>query len=155
MVLRRWNPFTELRQMQENMNRLWQGFSPTTDDGSEMERWSMPLDVCQEGDNMMVYASIPGVNPDDIDISIEDNVLTIRGQTKAEYEGHNGNYLMRECRTGSFYRALRLPDTVDFDKAQTHYEHGVLRITFPKVETKRARHLKVGSSSNVLEGSSV
>jgi HSP20 family protein len=101
MVLRRWDPFTELRQMQENMNHLWQSFSPTTDNGSEMERWSIPLDVCQEGDSMVVYASMPGVNPDDIDISIEDNVLTIRGQTKAEYEGHNGNYLMRERRTGS------------------------------------------------------
>jgi HSP20 family protein len=154
MVLQRWDPFTELRQMQENMNRLWQGFFPTTDNGSEMERWSILLDVCQEEDRVVVYASIPGVHPDDIHISIEDNVLTIRGQTKAEYEGHNGNYLMRERRTGSFYRALRLPDIVDFDKAQTHYEHGVLSIAFPKVESKRAKHLKIGTSSNVLEGSS-
>jgi HSP20 family protein len=83
MVLQRWDPFTELRQMQENMNHLWQGFFPATNNGSEMERWSIPLDVCQEGDRVVVYASMPGVNPDDIDISIEDNVLTIRGQTKS------------------------------------------------------------------------
>jgi HSP20 family protein len=76
--------------------------------------------VVQQGDNIIVKASVPGVNPEDIDVSIENDVLTIKGQTKEEREHQEGNYLMRERRSGSFYRALRLPDTVDSDQAQSH-----------------------------------
>lgn len=142
MVLQRWDPFNELRQMQETMNRLWRGFSPSAD-SLEMETWTIPLDVVRDGDNFVVRASMPGVNPDDIKVSIEDNVLTIRSQTMSEYEHKEGNYLMRERRTGAFHRALRLPDTVDTDKAHPLYEHGVLTITIPKAEAKKAKHLTI------------
>jgi HSP20 family protein len=89
--------------------------------------------VVQQGDNIIVKASVPGVNPEDIDVSIENDVLTIKGQTKEEREHQEGNYLMRERRAGSFYRALRLPDTLDSDQAQPHYEHGVLSITLGQI----------------------
>src|SRR5688572_32252532 len=123
MVLRRWEPFRELRQMQENMDRLWRSFGPGEGGAGNVENWAIPLDVVQEGDNIIVKASVPGVKPEDIDVSIENDVLTIKGHSKEEREHREGNYLMRVRYTGSFHRALRLPDTVDFDKAQPHYEN--------------------------------
>jgi HSP20 family protein len=152
MALQRWDPFTELRRMQETMNQLWRGLGASTTEGQEMETWAVPLDVMQHGDNFVIRASLPGVNPDNIDVSIEDNVLSIRGQSAHESEHQEGNYLMRERRSGSFYRALRLPDTVDTDQAQPHYEHGVLTITIPKAESKKAKQLKVSVGGRELEG---
>jgi HSP20 family protein len=158
MVLRRWEPFRELRQMQENMDRMWRSFSPGGGEGGDVENWAIPLDVVQQGDNIIVRASVPGVNPEDIDVSIENDVLTIKGQTREEREHQEGNYLMRERRAGSFYRALRLPDTLDSDQAQCHYEDGVLSITFPRLESKRARRLQIssgqGSQGQIVEGQS-
>jgi HSP20 family protein len=145
MVLRRWDPLLELRQMQENVDRMWRDIGQERGDAGNVENWAIPLDVVQQGDNIIVKASVPGVNPEDIDVSIENDVLIIRGQTKEEREHQEGNYLMRERRSGSFYRALRLPDTLDSDRAQPHYEHGVLSITFPRMESKRAKRLRITS----------
>jgi HSP20 family protein len=144
--------------MQENMDRLWRNFSSGGGEEGDVENWAIPLDVAQEGDNIIVKASVPGVKPEDIDVSIENDVLTIKGQTKEEREQREGNYLMRERRSGSFYRALRLPDTVDSDKAQPHYENGVLSITFPRLESKRAKRLQITSGQEsqgqIVEGQS-
>jgi HSP20 family protein len=156
MVLRRWEPFRELRQMQGNLDRLWRDLGHGGGDEGDVESWTIPLDVVQEGDNIVVKASVPGVNPEDIDVSIENDVLTIKGHTKEEREHQEGNYLMRERRSGSFYRALRLPDTVDSDQAQPHYESGVLSITFPRMESKKAKRLQItrgqGSEGQIIEG---
>jgi HSP20 family protein len=158
MVLRRWNPLNELRQMQENVDRLGRDFGQERGEAGNVENWAIPLDVVQQGDNIVVKASVPGVNPEDIDVSIENDVLTIKGQTKEEREHQEGNYLMRERRSGSFYRALRLPDTLDSDQAQSHYENGVLSITFPRLESKRAKRLQItsgeGSQGQIIEGQS-
>src|ERR687896_1542369 len=109
MVLRRWEPFQELRQMQGNLNRLWRDLGPEGGEEGNVESWAIPLDVVQEGDNIVVKASVPGVSPEDIDVSIENDVLTIKGQTKEEREHQEGNYLMRERRGGGFSRRLRRP----------------------------------------------
>ena len=143
MVIRHWSPFNELRRMQANMDHLWRGFAPM-DTAQRAESWAIPMDVTQEGDEIVVHASVPGVNPDEINVSIENDVLTIRGESAGEMQEHKeGNYLMRERRTGSFHRSLRLPDTLDTDKAQPRYENGVLTIAFPKLEAKQAKQLKV------------
>ena len=105
----------------------------------------MPLDVVREGDKIMVHASLPGVDPENIDVSVEDSVLTITATTNADVEREDGEYLMRERRTGSFHRALRLPDTVDTERIQPGYKNGVLTITIPKAESKKAKRLKVVS----------
>lgn len=80
-------------------------------------------------------------------------MLTIRGQSEYESEHKEGNYLMRERRTGSFHRALRLPDTVDTDQAHPFYEHGVLTITIPKEESKKAKQLQISVGGRELDGS--
>ena len=148
-MLQRRTPFSELRQMQENMDRMWRRFGATGgDDSNGIEAWATPLDVVADGDDFVVRASLPGVAPGNIQVSIEDNVLTIRGETASHFENAEGNYLMRERRSGSFHRALRLPDTVDQDKAEPRYEHGVLTITLPKAEAKKTKQFEV----QVVEG---
>jgi HSP20 family protein len=99
--------------------------------------------VIREGDNVVVHASIPGVKAQDLSVAIEDNVLTIAGKAEAEEERTEGTYLIRERRTGSFHRSLRLSESIDSDKAETTYEAGVLTITLPKIEAKKAKQLTV------------
>ena len=145
-MIQRFDPFNDLRRMQNTMDRMWRGFgngSGASSDNPEIEAWAVPLDVFQKGEDTVIRASMPGVAPGDIQVSIEDNVLTIKGHTLKEHQESSGNYLMRERRSGSFHRALRLPDSVDADKVQPHYQNGVLTITVPKAEAKRARQLQV------------
>ena len=144
MMMQRRSPFNELRQMQENMDRMWRRFGTTGgDDNNGIEAWAAPLDVVADGDDFVIRASMPGVSPDNIQVSIEENVLTIRGETASHFENTDGSYLMRERRSGSFHRSLRLPDTVDQDNAEPRYEHGVLTITLPKAEAKKAKQFEV------------
>ena len=139
--------------MQHTMERVWgrYGTAPNGSSDSDeqyMESWAVPLDVARNGDDFVIRASLPGVLADDIRVSIEDNVLSIRGQTAQQHQESSDAYLMRERRTGTFYRSLRLPDTVDVDRVEPQYDHGILTITVPKAEEKKARQLevKVGSA---------
>ena len=154
-MMQRWDPFSDMRQMQDTMDRMWRRMGSTSRagaDNSEMESWAVPLDVTQKGETTVIRASMPGVSPDDLEVSIEDNVLTIKGQTASEHQDESETYLMRERRTGSFYRALRLPDSVDAEGVEPRYENGVLTITVPKAEAKKARRLEVQvGQGNALE----
>ena len=142
MVLQRWDPMYDFRRIHEAMNRRWRDSNPAFA-GAERKGWAIPVDVVEEGDELLVRASIPGVKTGDIEVSIEDHVLTIKAETKFEEETKSGGYLMRERRAGAFRRSLRLPDTVDSDNAKTLYDNGVLTVTLPKVESKKARRLEV------------
>ena len=143
-MMQRRSPFSEPRNMQDYMDRMWRRFGAVhNEEGNYFEAWAAPLDVVTDGDDFVVRASLPGVAPDNIQVSIEDNILTIRGETASHFENVEGSYLMRERRTGSFHRSLRLPDTVDQDKVEPRYEHGVLTVTLPKAETKRAKQFEV------------
>ena len=103
---------------------------------------------------MVVKASLPGVKPGDINVTIENNVLSISGNTATEEEHKEGNYLMRERRTGSFQRSIRLPDTIDANKAESSYDSGVLTIKLPKTEASKPKQLKVDvkDSSKAIGG---
>ena len=143
MYLQRWDPFREYRH-------LWRADRPRfhyEDDGV----WAIPLDVVRDGDEVQVRASVPGVRPDDISVTIEDGVLTITGETHSESADEDGTYLRRERRSGSFRRAVRLPDSVDAENARSSYENGVVTVALPKTEDRKARKLtlevKDGSKS--------
>jgi HSP20 family protein len=140
MVMQRWDPFRELKQMDDTMNRLWRGFGSAP---AGSEDWNIALDVVQRADEIVVKASSPGVKPEDIDLTIEDNILTIRAERKADFEDEKSQYLVRERPVGSFYRALRLPDTVDANKVQSNYENGVLTVVLPKAEEKKKKQIKI------------
>ncbi len=142
MVMRRWDPFNELRRMQENMDHLWHGIAQAPAE-TQREAWPIPLDMVQDGENVVVHASLPGVNPSDLDVTIEEDVLTIRGKTGDATEERQGNYLVQERHTGSFSRSLRLPQTLDLEKATSKYDQGVLSISFPKMEARKARRLSI------------
>ena len=90
---------------------------------------------------------MPGLKPEDLDINVEQGVLTISGQTTAEEERTERNYLIREHRTGRFSRSLRLPATYDPDACQASFEHGVLRLSFPKSEAAKPRRIQIGGGS--------
>ena len=143
MAMRLGEPFNELRRMQDTLAHFRRGFNPTPAGDPPPESWAIPLDVVQGEDEIVVHASLPGVNPEDISVAIDNDVLTIRGQTADERERREGNFLMRERRAGNFHRALRLPDTLDTEKAQPRYDNGVLTIAFPKLAARQARQLKV------------
>ncbi len=146
MVLRRWEPFGEFSRMNQNMDRLWRGFynnGDTAPDISDIKEWAIPLDVVDEGDKILVHASLPGVEPEDIDVTVENDVLTIKGHSKVEQEHQGANFLRRERRSGYFRRSLRLPDTLDAENARPNYDNGILTVTLPKIEAKKAKKLPV------------
>ena len=143
MAMRPGEPFTELRRMQDILDHFRRGFNPAPAGAPPPESWAIPLDVVQGEDEIVVHASLPGVNPEAISVAIDNDVLTIRGQTAEERERREGNFLMRERRAGHFHRALRLPDTLDTEKAQPRYDNGVLTIAFPKLAARQARQLKI------------
>ena len=139
-------PSAGFRQMQENMDRMWRRFGPWHQwNHNGFDGWAAPLDVFTDGDDFFVRASLPGVAPEDIKVTLEDNVLTIRGKTASHFERADGSYLMRERRSGSFHRSLRLPDTVNQEMLEPRYEHGVLTISLPKAEAKRTKDFRCRS----------
>ncbi len=145
MTMRRWDPFADFRRADGVFNRFFSG-APSVAAARPAERRDFPMDVIQEGDELIVRASLPGVPPDEIEVTIEDGLLTIAGATADETEKREGEYLLRERRSGRFRRALRLPSSVDADKAAPTCENGVLTIALPKREERKARRLEIKSS---------
>lgn len=143
-------PSNELVRRQHSAGYPQWGVIPARGVGRRAGGWSITLDVVDEDDAIVVEASLPGINPDDISVSIENDILTIRGDTGGQ---RGRSYLVRERRTGFFHRSLRLPDTLDVDKAQPRYDQGVLTIAFPKLATKQARQLTVttGDGDQTIE----
>ena len=133
MYLQRWDPFREYR-------RFWHGYRPHAHDEAE-GTWAIPLDIVRDGDEVQVRASVPGVKPDDISVTIEDGVLTITGETGSESDHDEGSYLRRERRSGSFRRTLRLPESVDAEAARSTYANGVVTVALPKAEDRKPRKL--------------
>ena len=143
MVLQRWAPMSDLRRMDDMMNRLWRGHSGSSGAEAAPEEWAVPIDVRQDGDSITVDASMPGIDAENISATVDDGVLTIKGETCTETEQKDERYYLRERRAGAFHRSVRLPETVDTDKAESTYQNGVLSISFPKQESKKARSLPI------------
>ena len=151
MAIVKWHPYgaVHLRNFDYLFNRIFTGRSPlvrNTVNNSRPEAWSIPMDVVQNSDELVVTASVPGMTKDEIDVSIDENVLTIRAETKNSATGESENFLLRERRTGTYYRSLRLPDTVDYDSAETTFKDGVLTIRLPKLESKKVRKLEISAA---------
>ena len=151
MVLQRFDPFRDLRNMEETMNRLWRTVGEAASGREGLESWNIAIDVVQKPDEILVNASLPGVKPEDIDITIDDNVLTLKAERQDEHKEEDTRYLVRERSYGRYYRALRLPDTVDVNKVKSSYEGGVLTISLPKAEEKKPKQIKVGVGAGAKE----
>ncbi len=144
----RWEPFNEMISLRDAVNRLFEDSFiqpsawPLPLEGSA---WSMPTDVIETKDNIVVKVTAPGIKPEDIDISAVGDTLTIKGEVKSEEHVEEGSYIRKERRFGSFHRTLTLPTTVASDKARAEFENGVLTLTLPKAEEAKPKSIKVTS----------
>jgi HSP20 family protein len=142
-MIERYDPFgraTSLRQLMDNL--LSEAFVMPRE-GRRGSTGSAPLNMYEEGDTLVVEAELPGMKPEDIDVSVERGMLTIRAQSKSEEERKERNYLVREQRRGSFVRSIRLPETFNADACKAQFENGLLRLTFPKSERARPRRIEI------------
>lgn len=145
--LTRWNPMRSSlwdRDPFEMMDRFMEMTMDRNTEWGSGRTWGLPLDVVEQDDAYVVRASIPGMNPDDIDITLTDNVLTIQGQTRHEDEQRDGErYVMRERRYGSFSRSISLPMPVDAEQIEATCDNGELMLTLPKAAAVRPRRIAV------------
>ena len=152
-LVRRWDPFREMAELRATMDRLLNE-TRNLPLASEDTVRTLPLDVSETEDAFIVKASIPGVNPDDIDISLTDNVLTIKTEIKADEEIENARYHLRERRYGVYSRAITLPAAIDADKVEAVYENGVLILTIPKAEEVKPHKIEVHTHKMIAGESS-
>ena len=142
----RWDPFNEMVSLRDAMSRLFEdsfirpGAWPTSLEGTA---WTLPLDVIETKDDILVKASVPGLKPEEIDISVTGGALTIKGETRSEQKVEEGSYIRQERRYGSFQRTITLPADVVADKAKAEFESGVLTLTLPKAEEAKPKTIKV------------
>ncbi len=141
--LTRWDPYREMLGLRSMFDRFFDTSLASADADWQPLTWNLALDVSETDDEYRVSASLPGIDPDDLEITYDSNVLTIKGETKSEREEQTENYLLKERRAGAFYRAVRLPESVDPEQAESHYEDGILKITLPKMPEKQPRRIKV------------
>ncbi len=143
-TLVRWDPFREMMQLQNAVDRIFESELASTLPlwRQSATAWMLPLDVIETEDEFIVKASIPGISPDELDISLTDNVLTIKGEIKEE-EAEEVRYHLRERRFGMFQRSISLPVPVKSDKVEAVYENGVLTLHIPKVEEVKPKHISI------------
>jgi HSP20 family protein len=142
MVLQRLYPVSATRRVSP-FEGFWRAFgsNPYTYENGYSKL--LPLDTEKNEDTITVSASVPGVDAENIDVTVDDGVLTIKAETASENEEKNDNYVIRERRSGSLHRSIRLPDTVDADNAESSYDKGVLTISLPKTEAAKPRSLPI------------
>ncbi|MEA2317788.1 MAG: hypothetical protein QOD44_1977 [Solirubrobacteraceae bacterium] len=164
MALVRWEPVRELTSLQNDMNRLFNTFfdAPSTSGGSgggngagALRRWLPPMDLVETDDQFVLRADLPGLSEEDVQIELEDSVLTISGERRAEHEDKREGFYRVERSFGEFRRALTLPEGVDPDAIRAAFEKGVLEVRIPKPEERRPRRvaIQVGERAPSIEGS--
>ena len=152
MSLVRWNPARELATwpsdlfgIQREMNRMFDSMFrfDTRDEDTAFTAWTPAVDIAEHDDEYVVKVELPGVNKDDVKITIESNVLTLRGEKKQEKETKKENHHRIERSYGSFQRSFTLPTTVKSDKIDAVYKDGVLQIALPKAEEAKPKQIEV------------
>ena len=143
-------PFRDLGSLQERMNRLFdesfRGIAPgpgTEEDWALGGSWAPPVDIYEQEGNIVLKAEVPGVDPKDVDILVENNVLTLRGERKFDEDVKKESYHRVERSYGTFTRSFTLPNVVDADKIKAEHKDGVLRVTLPKKEEAKPRQIQI------------
>lgn len=158
MAITRWDPFRELNTLQDRMNRLFQdSFSGQTslnrNEESLISGAFVPaVDVYEDEHNVVLKMEIPGVDQKDIDIQLENNVLSVRGERKLQNEEKEENFRRIERRYGSFTRSFTLPNTVDTDNIKAVCENGILKITLAKRAEAKPKQIKVNIGEKTIAG---
>ena len=159
MALIRWEPVRELNTIQTEMNRLFNTFFDTTTPASganvPQRRWIPAMDLVETESDFVLRADLPGLSEGDVNIELDDNVLTVSGERKSEHESRKEGYYRVERAWGSFSRSLTLPEGVDPAAVQASFDRGVLEVRIPKPEQRKPRKvsISVGKGAQTIEGS--
>jgi HSP20 family protein len=145
MTIVRYDPFRDLRTLQEEVNRLFSNNLNLSfgEEGIARGAWNPNVDIYENKDQIVLEAELPGMNREDFDLTIENNVITLRGERHFEKKDGSDNYHRVERSYGSFTRSFTLPQTVSGDGVTAEYRDGVLRVTVPKREETKARRIEV------------
>jgi len=145
MAIIRWDPFRDLITLREKMNRLFEEAFTTRGEEKDLvaSTWTPSVDIFETENSLVLSAEVPGIAEKDIEIKIEDNTLTLKGERKFEKETKEENYHRIERAYGSFYRSFTLPHYIDQDNIKAEHENGVLKITMPKKPELKPRKVKI------------
>jgi len=156
MPIVRWDPFRELNLITSRMNRLVQDTygQGSTEENLTTSSFVPPVDIYEDEHNITLKIEVPGIEQKDMDVRMENNTLTVRGERKFEKEEKEENFHRVERRYGSFYRAFTLPNTVDPDSVSADYDNGLLKIKLAKKAEAKPKQIKVnvGQGQKTLEG---
>ena len=149
MSIVRYDPFRDLRTLQEEVNRLFSTNLTRAfgDEGIGRGAWSPSVDIFENKDQIVLEAELPGMKQEEFDLSIENNVITLRSERRFEKTDETDNYHRVERSYGAFTRSFTLPQTVSGEGATAEYSNGVLRVTLPKREEAKPRRIEVTGSS--------
>jgi HSP20 family protein len=136
-------PFGSLRRLSNVLDEAFGSVPFQAENGTLTSSWVPACDVFEEQDAIKIVAEVPGVRPEDVKLSLENNILTIRGEKKREAEERNQQVHRYERSYGLFERTFALPNTVDPEKIEANYENGVLTVALPKAERARPRQIEV------------
>jgi len=151
-TLTRWEPFRGINSLQEQVFRLFDDLPFRGDDASALTSWAPAVDIYETPQELVVKADLPEVDPKDLDIRVENNVLTIRGERKFEKKVNEDNYLRVERAYGSFSRSFSLANTVNSESIKADYSNGVLALTIPKREEAKPKQIKVNVAQAAAAG---
>lgn len=144
LSISRWDPYRDLYSLQHRINRMFGETNLASGHDAEgFGAWLPPVDVVEEGDNLVFRAELPGVSRDDIEVKVENGVLSLRGEKRQEKETGTDAAHRVERVYGTFHRSFTLPSSVDADKVQAHYKDGVLTLVLPKAEQARPRKITI------------
>ena len=145
MSIVRYDPFRDLRTLQDEVNRLFSTNLSRAfgDEGIARGAWNPSVDIYENKDQIVLEAELPGMNREDFDLTVENNVITLRGERRFEKKDDGDNYHRVERSYGSFTRSFTLPQTVSPDGAVAEYRNGVLRVSLPKREEVKARRINI------------
>jgi len=156
MAIIRWDPSRELTSLQGEMNRLFNTFfdTPTSGNGGTSRRWVPAMDLVETEDTYVLRADLPGMGEDDVTIEVENSVLTVSGERKAEHEAKGEGYYRVERAFGGFSRSLTLPEGVDPEAVAATFDKGVLEVRIPKPEQTKPKRvsISVGGEKPAIEG---
>jgi HSP20 family protein len=150
MTLVRWNPIRDFSVLQNQMNRLFEHAMGTwlgESNGRGNTNWVLLADIYENDNDLIVRAELPGVDPKVVDVRVENNVLTIRGERPFEQKAEKENYHRLERSYGTFSRSFTLPATIDADKIRAEYRDGILNLTLPKSEKAKPKRIQIAATA--------
>jgi HSP20 family protein len=151
-LITRYDPFRELVTLQDRVNSLFEGFSDVSGkDQLAAGTFVPPVDIYEDEHNLVLKLEIPGVNEEDLQVSLENNILTVKGERKFEKEEREENFHRIERRFGAFTRTFRMPNTVDGENTSASYDKGILKITLAKRAEAKPKQIKIGVGHQTLQ----